>query len=82
MGCPRQESRSELPFPSPGDLPHPGIKPVSLMYPALAAGSFTTSTTWEALAPIGSMVALRLGDDGLNQRGGAEDEKGEQIARR
>ena len=32
--------------------------------------------------PIGSMVALRLGDDGLNQGGGAEDEKSEQIAKR
>ena len=26
----RQEYRSELPFPSPGDLPNPGIKPGSL----------------------------------------------------
>ena len=25
----RQEYRSELPFPSPGDLPNPGIKPRS-----------------------------------------------------
>ena len=28
-----------LPFPSPGDLPDPGIEPVS---PALAGGFFTT----------------------------------------
>ena len=27
MGSPRQEYRSGLPFPTPGDLPHPGIKP-------------------------------------------------------
>ena len=39
---------SGLPFPSPGDLPDPGIKPASLMSPALAGGFFTTSTTWEA----------------------------------
>ena len=32
-----------LPLPSPGDLPDPGIKPVSLMSPALAVGFFTTS---------------------------------------
>ena len=32
-----------------GDLPSPGIKPKSLMFPALAGGFFTTSTTWEAL---------------------------------
>ena len=27
MGFSRQEYRSGLPFPSPGDLPDPGIKP-------------------------------------------------------
>ena len=32
-----------------GDLPDPGIEPVSLMYPALTGRFFTTSTTWEAL---------------------------------
>ena len=34
----RQEYWSGLPFPSPGDLPNPGIEPV---YPALAGGFFT-----------------------------------------
>jgi len=29
MGFPRQEYWSGLPFPSPGDLPDSGIKPVS-----------------------------------------------------
>ena len=29
MGFPRQEFWSGLPLPSPGDLPEPGIKPVS-----------------------------------------------------
>ena len=29
MGLPRQESWSGLPFPSPGDLPNPGLKPLS-----------------------------------------------------
>ena len=29
MGFPRQEYWSVLPFPSPGDLPDPGIKPTS-----------------------------------------------------
>jgi len=38
----------ELPCPSPGDLPDPGIKPVSLISPALAGRFFTTNTTWEA----------------------------------
>ncbi|KAM7230968.1 hypothetical protein CapIbe_018458, partial [Capra ibex] len=36
MGFSRQEYWSGLPFPSPGDLPDPGIDPASLMSPALA----------------------------------------------
>ena len=48
MGLSSQEHWSELPYPSPGDLPHPGIKPTSLTFPALAGGFFTTSATWEA----------------------------------
>ena len=43
----RQEYWSGLTFPSPGDLPNPGIRPVSLASPALAGGFFTTGTTWE-----------------------------------
>ena len=39
IGFPRQECWSGLPFASPGDLPDPGIEPVS---PALAGGFFTT----------------------------------------
>ena len=39
MGFPRQEYWSGLPFPSPGDLPDPGIEPSSL---ALAGEFFTT----------------------------------------
>ena len=42
MGFPRQEYWSGLLFPSPGDLPHPGIKPMS---PALAGGFFSTERT-------------------------------------
>ena len=50
MGFSRQEHWSGLPFPSPGDLPNPGIgmEPTSLKSPALAGGFFTISTTWEA----------------------------------
>ena len=40
MGFPMQEYWSGLPFPSPEDLPDPGIKPAS---PTLAGGFFTTS---------------------------------------
>ena len=45
----RQEYWSGLPFPPPGNLPDPGIKPTSLASPALAGRFFTSSTTWEAL---------------------------------
>ena len=34
MGFSRQEYWSGLPCPPPGDLPHPGIEPKSLMSPA------------------------------------------------
>ena len=39
---------SRLPCPPPGDLPYPGIEPVSLTSPALASMLFTTGATWEA----------------------------------
>ena len=39
MGFPRQEYWSRLLFPSPGDLPDPGIEPVS---PVLEGRFFTT----------------------------------------
>ena len=48
IGFSRQEYWSGLPFPSPGDLPNPGIEPTFLVFPASAGGFFTTSTTWEA----------------------------------
>ena len=41
-GFPRQEYWSGLPFPPPGDLSNPGIKPTSLLSPALAGKSFIT----------------------------------------
>ena len=45
MGFPRKEYWSELPFPSPGDLPKPGIEPVApAKSPALQVGSFTAGS--------------------------------------
>ena len=40
-GFSKQEYWSGLPSPPLGDLPHPGIKPASLMSPALADRFFT-----------------------------------------
>ena len=39
----RQEYWSGLPFPPPGDRPDAGIKPMSLVSPALTGRFFTTS---------------------------------------
>ena len=42
MGFTQQEYWRGLPFPPPGDLPDPGIKLASLLFPALA-GRFLTA---------------------------------------
>ena len=42
MEISRQEYWSGLPFPTPGDLPDPGIEPAYLASAALAGGFFTT----------------------------------------
>ena len=52
IGFSRQEYWNGLPCPPPWDLPNPGIKPTSLMAPALAGEFFTTSATWEAEANL------------------------------
>ena len=52
---PRQEYWSGLPFSPPGDLPDPGIEPVSLMSPALAGGFFTTGPLYLLLTYLFSM---------------------------
>ena len=39
MGFSRQDNWSQLPYPSPGDIPDPGMEPTS---PALAGRFFTT----------------------------------------
>ena len=44
----RQEYWSGAPFPSPGNLPHPGTEPESLASPALETDSLPPEP-WEAL---------------------------------
>ena len=46
MESSRQEHWCGLPFPSPGDLPNPGIEPVPLESPALAGSLPTASLPW------------------------------------
>ena len=43
-----QKHWRRLPFPIPADLTKPGIRPASLVFPALVGRFFTTSATWEA----------------------------------
>ena len=52
MRFPRQGYWSELPFPSLGDLPDPGIKPTSLVSPELAGGFFTTEPSGKPMKKI------------------------------
>ena len=58
-GFSRLEYWSGLPFPSPGDLPIPGIESVSLTSPALAGRFFITSTTSEGLTQINVFRCLK-----------------------
>ena len=73
-----------LPFPPPGDLPVPGIKPVSRMSSALAGGFLTSSTYLSHLKSECRLRAVLDGDSDLNgntqlmplqeiERGGRED---------
>ena len=57
MRFPRQEYWCELPFPSPGNLPDPGIEPVS---PALTGGFFTTEPPGKPLALSMSQLMSHL----------------------
>ena len=52
LGFSRQEYWSVLPCPPPGDLPDPGIEPISLVSLALQAGSFPLSHLGSHLLPI------------------------------
>ena len=59
---PRQEYWSGLPFPSPGDLPNPGIESgslESLVSPALAGGFFTTEPPGKTLTHPGPYSVIQ-----------------------
>ena len=56
MGFSRQEYWSGLPFPSPGDLPDPGIEPRS---PALKADSLATEQQGKPLVYIFTQVKFK-----------------------
>ena len=68
MGFSRQEYWSVLLFPSPGDLPNPGIETASLASPALAGRFFTTSATWEVPVAEPHWAQLRTATSQLTHR--------------
>ena len=67
-----QDYKSRLPFPSPRNLPYPGIKPASLMSPALAGRFFTivplcqvpSQPSGHSLSSISSGSSLLIFDHG------------------
>ena len=58
----RQEYWSRLPFPTPEDLPDPGMEPTSLVPPALAGGFFTTVPPGKPSASETSKIRVLLKD--------------------
>ena len=66
MGFSRQEYWSGLPFPSPGDLPNPGIEPGS---PALQADSLPTEPLGK---PFKLQVLLIAGERNTSNKEGRE----------
>ena len=57
MGFSRQEYWSGLPFPSPGDLPNPGIEPGS---PALQADSLPSESSGKLRTTLARTKSLVL----------------------
>ena len=67
VGFSRQEYWSGLPFPSPEDIPNPGIKPGS---PALQADSLPFEPPGKPLFPIqGSTLGPLHWEDGVSATG-------------
>ena len=65
MGFFRQEYWSGLPFPPPGDLPDPGIKPVSRVSPALAGGFLPAKSLGSPILRGGGMYLRWTGKASL-----------------
>ena len=59
VGFSRWEYWSGLPCSPPGELPDPGIKPVSVTSPVLSGMYFTTSVAWEAHVCISIYINLK-----------------------
>ena len=58
-GFSRQEYWTGLPCSPPGDLPDPGIEPLSFLSAVLLGRFFIPSTTWEALQGTTDLLSLQ-----------------------
>ena len=65
IGVSRQENWGGLPFPSPGDLPNPGIEPGS---PALLADSLRTELPGKQLHMAGFKCGVLESDEILEEK--------------
>ena len=65
MGFSAQKYRSRLPFPSSGDLPNPGIRPMS---PALAGGFFTTEPPGRTINKGGCTSTICMHYDHISKK--------------
>ena len=65
MGFPRQEYWSGLPFPFPGDLPHPGIELVSPAWQADSLLSEPPGKTGDIRVGSLSLLQGELSDPGI-----------------
>ena len=68
MGFPRHEYWSELPFPSPGDLPNAGIEPRS---PALQADALSSEPPGK---PYSTILEMKNTLEGIKDRLGNTEE--------
>ena len=58
MGVSRQEYWRELPFPSPGDLSNPEVKPGSPESPTSAGEFFTSEPPGKSLSPFPRKILI------------------------
>ena len=72
---PGKDAGSGLPFPSPGDLPNPGIEPAS---PALAGGFFTTEPPGKPR--LKSLLWVFFTDDKTQERKLQKDSQTREVA--
>ena len=56
----RQEYWSGFPFPPPGDLPDPGIKPASPVSPAVAGGFLTTELPGKPMVSLNAPKLVKV----------------------